>query len=459
MFILPGLVALAIFIYARPFDFLPALRELPLLYLFFTLAVLGLLVDLRPGTGRIAVPPLWRWVLAFYLWCIFTAGIKDFGSLATSWLQLTIAISIYFLIALGLSSFKAFEVFAATILACTLWISAVCVHQGFQPFQCVPVLATDDTSGLATPDGRPCEGRESCLVDAPEPGAEYQCERAGILGITSIGGGRVRYVGVLQDPNEASMTVAIGIPLAFAFFQRKRTVIRFLVAATAFLLASITVVMSQSRGGQLVFLAVLAVYFLKRYRWKGLMLAAVAALPVLASGGREGTEAAGSSMERLDNLVVGIKLFAQWPVLGVGFGRFTQYHPLTAHNSYVLAASELGIPGMTISLTIMFGNFKTAAGILRAVTPSQSEVARIWGLAFLASFAGLSIGIFFLSFNYHYVFWIYTGMAGALAGTVARNVSHFRVAVTPKEVGLLTLVGLVMLLLIFVYATLKLRSA
>ena len=459
MFILPGILALVVFIYARPFDFIPLLRGQPFLYVFFGLAVFGFLVDLRQGKSKITPSPHWRWVAAFYVWCVFTAAVRGPDSLIKSGLNLTIAVSIYFLIAMGVSSFKALEALGATILVCTLFISAICVHQGLQPFQCVAVRPTESLSSMGRPDGRPCEDAQICFVDAPDPEAAYRCEQAGLFGITSIGSGRVRYVGVLQDPNEASMAVAIGVPLAFAFFQRKRSVFRFVIALLAFLLASITVVMSKSRGGQLVFAAVLGVYFLKRYRMKGLVFAAVAALPVLAMGGREGSEADSSSLERIENLLVGVQLFARSPLLGVGFGRFTEYHPLTAHNSYVLAPAELGLPGMTMWLSIMFVNFKTVYRSSTLDTGPEGSVARIWGLALLSALVGLCVGIFFLSFNYHYVIWIYTGMTAALAGAITRHFPTFRIQVRPREVGLLTLFGLLLLLVIFVYATIKLRYA
>jgi hypothetical protein len=106
--------------------------------------------------------------------------------------------------------------------------------------------------------------------------------------------------------------------------------------------------------------------------------------------------------------------------------------------------------------SILFGNFKTAIRALTLVTDSNGEIVRIWSLAFLAAFAGLSIGVFFLSFNYHYVYWIYTGMVGALAGVVTRHLPNFRIAITRKELGLLTFGGLLLQLLIFVYATYRL---
>lgn len=458
MFVLPGLLALVIFIYVRPFDFVPALAGMPFLYIFFGLALFGFIVDLRQGNSQIRLPPHGIWVIAFYAWCLLTATVKGPERLGQTGLHLTIALTVYSIIALGLPSFKAFESLAATILACTIVISAICVHEGLQPSQCVGMLPEEDSSSPGHPDGRPCTVPAECIENAPERFDSYRCEHIGVAGITSISG-RVRYVGVLQDPNEVAMTVAIGIPLALALYQRKRTLFRFLVAAATFLLATTVAVMSKSRGGQLVFLAVLGVYFLKRFRSRGLLVALVAALPVLLLGGRSSTEADASALERAENLIVGIEMFVHSPVLGVGYGNFTQHHFLTAHNSYVLAPAELGIPGMIAWLSILGASLKTTFRTSALAVGPEGEVARIWGLALLSAFVGLSCGIFFLSFNYHFVFWIYTGMVGALAAAVARHLRTFRTDLVVKEVGLITLGAMILLLVIFAYATHKLRFA
>ncbi|HMA91442.1 MAG TPA: hypothetical protein VKP30_02105, partial [Polyangiaceae bacterium] len=62
MFVLPGLLALIVFIYLRPLDFIPAIRGLPFLYIFFGLAVFAFVVDCRQGKISIARPPHGVWV-------------------------------------------------------------------------------------------------------------------------------------------------------------------------------------------------------------------------------------------------------------------------------------------------------------------------------------------------------------------------------------------------------------
>lgn len=457
MFVLPGLLALIVFIYARPFDFIPALKGVPFLYLFFGLAVFGYLVDLRQGKTDLRSTPHLGWVAAFTLWCFFTAGVKAPAALADSGIKFFIAVVIYFLIAHGVRTFKAFEVFLATILACTIWISAVCVHQGLQPTECVAVAPGEDQNSSGKPDGRACVTPLKCYEDPPDPEAMYRCEHAGILGVTSIGGGRVRYVGVLQDPNEASMAVAIGVPLAFAFYQRRRSRARLVVFGVTFLLAAMTVVLSQSRGGQVVFLSVLGVYFLERYRWKGLLLGVICALPVLLLGGRSGAE--DSSLERAENLYVGIQLFKAYPVLGVGFDQFTQYHHLTAHNSYVLAPAELGVFGMVAWLSVFWLTVKVPLTVSRSVHEPEGAVARIWAMALLSSMAGMAVGIFFLSFNYHYVLWIYVGISGAFYAAVKRHKPNFQVRYGWKDFACIAVGNLGLLAALFVYTARKLANA
>ena len=242
MFVLPGLLALIVFIYLRPLDFIPQLRQVPLLYLFFGLAIFGFVVDVRQGKLKFASPPHGIWALSFYVWAMFTGAVMGPETLAKTGLNLTVAVAIYALIALGVPSFKAFESLAATVLVCSIVIAAICVHQGFQPLQCV-VMPPGELGGFGRPDGRPCDTTDSCFIDAPDPNLSYRCEHVGLFGTTSVAHGRVRYIGVLQDPNEASMAVAIGVPFAFAFFQRKRTVLRFCIVVLALVLASFVVVM------------------------------------------------------------------------------------------------------------------------------------------------------------------------------------------------------------------------
>jgi O-antigen ligase len=221
-------------------------------------------------------------------------------------------------------------------------------------------------------------------------------------------------------------------------------------------------VLTGSRGGQLVFLTVLGAYFLKRFGLKGLVLGAVLAAPLLLLGGnRNGEEATSSTLERLDCWSSALSIWRSHPFLGVGLGQFTEYNYMTAHNSYLLALSELGLPGIFIFSAIVYLSAKIPFVILRDVTEERkmarddslagASTARPWAMALLAAFAGLGVGIFFLSFTYHYVLWIYIGLSGALYSAVRVHHPTFRVRFGLADAALVAAMDSAIVVLVYAY--------
>ena len=66
------------------------------------------------------------------------------------------------------------------------------------------------------------------------------------------------------------------------------------------------------------------------------------------------------------------------------------------------------------------------------------------------------MGIFFLSFTYHYVLWIYVGLSGALYCAVSRHDPSFRVRFGGRDLGLVASGALAIILFVFVYTKWKL---
>jgi O-antigen ligase len=315
-----------------------------------------------------------------------------------------------------------------------LFVCGVGIHQAYASKGCVLIdesMPGDTAAGK--PDGRACEIKRECYTDDAEPGAEYLCEHIGLFGTTSVEE-RVRYRGVLQDPNELALAGGIGLPLAFAFRQhRRKSWLRILVIALALAFVLACAVLTQSRTGQVVCLAVLAAYFAKRFGVRGFLLGSVLALPVILLGGRSGEEASTSTIERIDCWAEALSMWRSHPLLGVGLGQFGEYHYLTAHNSYLLALAELGLPGMVLFSTIVYLSIKIPVLALRRAASRDpafadgAETVRPWATAMVAAFAGLGVGMFFLSFAYHYVLWIYLGLSGALYSAIRTHDPTFRV--------------------------------
>src|SRR5262249_44266817 len=453
MFAVPGLLALIFVDYLRPQEYFPFLAALPLLHIATGLAVLGFLLDLRLGLSRPHPAPHLALALLFFVWCIITLAVRAPDQLAARTSSLVIPIGVYLLVAHAIQSFRVLEVVCGLLLAICVALAALGVHQGLADYGCHREAMSDGHVVLVY-DGRPCSDadRNICENEGAEPGAEYWCEKVGLLG-TQSDHGRVPYRGTLQDPHELALALGIAIPFAFAFFDRRRSLPRLLLVGLTVGLVGLCAYFTQSRGGQIVFLAVLAVYFVRRYGVRrGLVIGVVLALPLLLLGGRTGAES--STMERTECWWVGLHLVVASPGFGVGFAQFTEHHYLTAHNSFILTAAELGLPGMLLWTSIVYVALKIPVHALR--TPGLAPIARSWATAFVASIVSLAVGVLFLSYAYKDVLWIYIGLTGALYQAIRRHDPSFSVGFGLRDLGIVALFDLALLLVFMGYTGLKL---
>jgi hypothetical protein len=463
MFALPGIVALIFTIYVRPQEIHPDLQRLPLLYLFFAVAIFGLAVDLRLRVNKFSATPQLPYAVLLFLWSIVATAISAPDAVLRIAVEFAVPVTLYVVMAHSVHTFRAFQVVTGMVLALTVLLAAVAAHQGVAPWGCVRV--DPDRTGditIGEPDGRSCrplEDLDCYLRGEPEPGADYICEHVGLLGTTSVAG-RVRYRGVLQDPNELALALGIGLPLAFAFAARRRTSWRLLAAAGTLCLVALAVYFTQSRGGQLVIATVIAVYALHRWRWKAAIAAAALApiVLVIALGGGDGgrVDAAASTEERYEAWATGIQMFRDSPLFGVGHGQFVRHHYLTAHNSYVLALAELGIVGLFLWGAVLYLTVKIPlVALIRYHGRAEAQVARVWALALLSALGGMLVGIFFLSFSWHLVFWAYVGLSGAFYSAVRTHDPEFSVRMTLRDWIIMAAMSGTLVGLLFTYLRLR----
>jgi len=453
MFAVPGVILLVLLLYTRPQEFVDALRGVPLLYVCLGVAFAGYAIDLRLRRSRLQPAPQLVPAVIFILWAMFSVATRSLDALIVPGLDVTISVMFFIVLAHTVQTFRVFQVVAGTLLVIALFLAAVGVHQGLQPLTCHR-LDPDSVGEIGTPDGRPCHMPSECEGEGAEPGADYMCEKPGLFGTSSIGGGRVRYRGSLNDPNALALTIAASLPFAFAFYQRRRTTARLLLLLFSAGLIGLCTVFTQSRGGQLVVLVVLGVYCVQRYGIKGVVLGALAAAPILLLGGREGAEA--SSEQRLEDLYAAMSLFLQYPLRGIGMAQILEYHSQTAHNSYALAAAELGFPGLVVWTTVLYLSVRTPiAAFVRYADRPEAAAARIWAVALSATMAGMSVGIFFLSFTYHQMFWVFVGLSGAFYSACKAHDPEFRVPFGWSQLGRLIVFDGMLASIMYLYARRK----
>ncbi|MEO7331491.1 MAG: O-antigen ligase domain-containing protein, partial [Minicystis sp.] len=140
------------------------------------------------------------------------------------------------------------------------------------------------------------------------------------------------------------------------------------------------------------------------------------------------------------------------PFLGAGYTQFTEHHHLTAHNAYLLAVGETGFPGMVLFVCNIYLAVKIPASVLRRKLPpgEEMETAKTLAMALLATFCGMCIGIFFLSWTYHYVLWIHFGLSGSLYSVVRAKDKKFKVRLSPLEIAGIV-VGCVVVLVLMTF--------
>jgi O-antigen ligase len=188
----------------------------------------------------------------------------------------------------------------------------------------------------------------------------------------------------------------------------------------------------------------------RRFGWWSVVLGVAATLPILLLSWRSDSGAEASSQERTEILNEGLLLLRDHPILGVGVGQFANENPLsmTAHNSYLLIATEVGIPGYLLWCGLVWTTMKIPVSIAMRPPPGLDPGLARYAEALAASIIGLHIGVFFLSFVYKHIFFVWLGLAGALYGAVREHHPDYMVRTTWKDLVGICALGAVALVVV-----------
>lgn len=492
--------ALCALVIIKPQEFIPALAGIPLVHAAFGITLLCVALDVVWRRLKPALAPQVVYALAFLAWAALTTALKRPAALEERGMQLATVAGIFVAVAVAAASPRGLRALAITLVGCAFLTTVVAIVQAFQPHGCM-IAAPDDWEGKGElePDGRPCETNLDCRIEAPVPDGNYRCERPGPLGTSTIDG-RVRYRGSLADPNELSLMAGMSIPLAIALAERRsglrrprrsvrggprpsagappggaapgpapradaapggtppggpRRALTLPVLLTDRLISRVAgalralpvtaviaaigamVVLSRSRSGVIVYLAVLGISFIRRSGTLGVIAACFVGPPMLLLGGRSGDEASESSGERVELLREAFELILRTKGIGVGAGQFGDESSLglTAHNSYLLAAAETGLLGMCLFALVLYASIKVPLSIWLGDV-DVGPTARRFAPAIFVSLCGAMIGIFFLSWAYKDILYMVFGASAALYGAARAEDSRVVVRVSGREVAL-----------------------
>jgi len=445
-----GSLVLVLFLLLRPMELWPAVAQLHSLEVLSTITAIGIAWEMAARERGSGGSPQLRWLAAFWVWSYSVTVVRlglDAG-LKAGWAGMTLGVIFMLLVMLALPKLSRLRAMMALLLACSTFVSVVAVHQGYQPRQCVELHEdlsdpSPDREVELVPDGRECEGARLCEADGV-PGSDYVCERVGMFGTYSTQG-RVRWRGQLDDPNEVAVIIGALLPFMFMFARKReagveggsnaKRVVLLIVLALVLGVGLWAVVLTQSRGGQLVVGAVVVTMLARRFGWWSIVGGVVVTLPIVLLSWRAGADADASSMERAEILSEGLLMLKAHPLLGIGVGQFASENPLNlaAHNSYLLIATEVGFPGLLVWCGLVWMTVKIPLTIARRPPPGLAPELVFFAEALASSTFGLLIGVFFLSFIYKHIFFVWLALAGALYGAVRAAHPELEVRATKRD--------------------------
>ncbi len=267
---------------------------------------------------------------------------------------------------------------------------------------------------------------------------------------------RVRGMGFFADPNDLAQGILMAIPLMFIAWKSRspfRNVALFLVPSSFMLWC---VYLTHSRGAALA-LIVMAVFWLRR-RVGGMLAGLMTGGTVLGlvainiAGGRLTKDE--SIIDRFEAWSVGLELLKSHPFFGVGYRFFTDFNPITAHNSYVLCFAELGFVGFVVWMAIILltvwelNQLVNLAPIdeLNEQLSRYAEMVRLSLIAFLTA-------AWFLSRTYTLPLYLLIGL-GVVLAEIARRENRMPVEPSLPVVGGRT-VALCLAIVAGVYLTVR----
>jgi hypothetical protein len=188
---------------------------------------------------------------------------------------------------------------------------------------------------------------------------------------------RLRGLAFISDPNDLSQLIVSLIPCLFFFWRPKKLPLNLLLVLIPTGLLFYGMFLTHSRGAIIALLAVVVIAGRRKLGTIPSLIVAgvffVIAIAIGWSGGREISVEAGSG--RLEAWAVGLGLIKTHPIFGVGFQRFNEYFFITAHNSIIVCAAELGMFGLFFWVMFLIPSLRDAL-TTSAVVKSAEQLAK-----------------------------------------------------------------------------------
>lgn len=237
---------------------------------------------------------------------------------------------------------------------------------------------------------------------------------------------RIRGPGILHDPNDLAQNLLLALVLLGAWWRPRRPVRNLFVLGVPAAALLYGLVLTRSRGAAVSLAVAVGLTLRERVgRMGGALMSALLAAGLLAAnfGGARAVDIREASIAgRLEAWSTGLQMLKRAPLLGVGYGSFTEYHELTAHNSFVLCFAELGMVGYFFWMALLVATGRQLAALSRlSVSDPVQAAARRWARMLHVAFYSFLASSWFLSRTYMPTLYILVGLVVALSELAERN--------------------------------------
>src|SRR5215469_2272698 len=257
-------------------------------------------------------------------------------------------------------------------------------------------------------------------------------------------GGRLMGIqkGILENPNDLVINIAINLPLCLAFLFAARGGFKKILWAFGMVCMLYAVVATYSRSG-MVATVITSLICLWEFGVKGkrtiflmstgligfLALAIMVSTPryfirleSLFKGNIEGSDDRGSLEARSELLKESLWLIAHHPVFGVGPGNFPVVTGewRVAHNTYTELGAEGGLPALGLFVALLFLSLRKIRNTQKLPGYARDGSIRLWSSALWAAMAAYIAGAMFASTEYNLFPYFMVGYICALYQIASR---------------------------------------
>jgi O-antigen ligase len=229
--------------------------------------------------------------------------------------------------------------------------------------------------------------------------------------------GRIQAIGIFSDPNDLGLALVMVLPFVFLKLLDRSKPWEKLLALLAIGVLTWALYLTQSRGGLMAFGALMMILFSRRMgKVLGYGIGGLAMVALFVLGPRMSTISTeeASAYGRIQAWGLGVDLFEAYPLFGVGYGNFTEYHFRTAHNSFVLCMAELGMFGFLAWTMLIYLSIKNMMSLAHHYTQTGQRQMALYADTVRYGLVAYCLGAYWLSRTYSELLFIMVGLCAAM---------------------------------------------